>query len=98
MIGELAIFCVGTRMIGELATFCVGTRMIGELTTFCVGTRMIGELATLLCAGEKCEDGAAAATTADRARAEPSATHETFNHDEDILKTPQGAKGNLLRD
>ena len=31
-----------------------------------------------------CVEGAAAALSADRARAEPRATHETFNHDECI--------------
>ena len=36
-----------------------------------------------------CVEGAAAALSADRARAEPRATHETFNHDECILDSPQ---------
>ena len=40
--------------------------------------------------------GAATACTADRARAEPRATHETFNHDEVIWNTPQRVQRNLL--
>jgi hypothetical protein len=36
--------------------------------------------------------GAATAVRADRAMAEPRATHETFNHDEDILDTPLDAE------
>jgi len=79
-----ADFLVGTgggggKSTGELkADFFVGTGGGGGNST--------GELAANpLCAGAKCVVGAAAAVIADRAMAEPSATHETFNHDEDIL-------------
>jgi hypothetical protein len=38
----------------------------------------------LFWARRECVEGAATALTAERARAEPRATHETFNHDECI--------------
>ena len=38
----------------------------------------------LLWADRECVEGAATALIAERARAEPRATHETFNHDECI--------------
>ena len=58
---------------------------------------MTGELAaSLLFAGKECVAGAATALIADRARAEPRTTHETFNHDEVIWNTPQRVQRNLL--
>jgi hypothetical protein len=106
MIGEVAAMLpvgLGTRMIGEVAATLpvgLGHRMIGEaVATLPVGfgTRMIGELtAKPLCAERECMEGAATALIADRARAEPRATHEIFNLDEDIWRTPQ-IQLNLLR-
>jgi hypothetical protein len=55
-----------------------------------------GELAAnLLCAGRECVDGAATALMADKAKTEPTATHETFNHDWDIVDNPQLLSENL---
>lgn len=58
-------------MMGELVTRSGGCTMIGELATRSGGCTIIGE----------CVAGAATALLADRARAEPRTTHETFNHD-----------------
>jgi hypothetical protein len=58
------------------------------------GCMITGELAANpLCTGSKCVEGAATALIADRARAEPRATHEIFNPDEDIWRTPQKDNG-----
>ena len=63
---------------------------MGELAILYVGggVTRIGELAANpLCESEECVVGAAAALIADTARAKPRATHETFNHDEDIWRS-----------
>ena len=49
-------------------------------------------------ADRECVEGAATALIAQRARAEPRATHETFNHDECILDSPQLVATELLED
>ena len=62
---------------------------MGEVTAILLtggGGKRMGEVAANpLCAGEECVVGAATALMAEIASAEPRATHETFNHDEDIL-------------
>jgi hypothetical protein len=82
MIGVLAFLRNGgCTMIGVLAFLRNGgCTMIGVLAFFRNGgCTMIGVLATAL--------------IADRARAEQRATHETFNLDEDIWRTPQKDNG-----
>jgi hypothetical protein len=82
----------GLKMMGDAAAVLsvdAGLKMMGDAAAVLsvdAGLRMMGELAANpLCAGKECVVGAAAAVIADRATAEPKATHETFNHDEDIL-------------
>jgi hypothetical protein len=82
-----AIFNVGGGEITPGIDFSVGR---GEMTpgieaSFKVGRgEMTPGIEKLFWADTKCVEGAAAALTAERARAEPRATHETFNHDECI--------------
>jgi hypothetical protein len=86
----------GVTITGELAILKTGggVTITGEALKTGGGVTMTGELAAnLLCAGKECVVGAATAVSADRARAEPIATHETFNHDEDILETLNGYNG-----
>ena len=73
--------------MGETAAFLRngGCTTMGELLRRNGGCTTIGEL--------KCVEGAATALIADRARAEPRATHEIFNLDEDIWRTPQRDNG-----
>lgn len=75
----------GITMIGDFVSL-FGITIIGDWATR-FGITMIGELAARPdCADERCVAGAATALAADRAIATPRATHETFNHDEDILE------------
>ncbi len=88
-IGELTNRIGGGMTIGEPAKRIGGGMTIGEPANRIGGGMTIGEL--------KCVEGAATALIADRARTEPRATHETFNHDEDIWRTPHLAQRNLLK-
>jgi hypothetical protein len=88
---------LGQTITGDLAASLVGVgdgggmTMIGDLAANLNtggGHTITGELAANpLLRDEECVVGAATALTADRARAEPITTHETFNHDEGICIT-----------
>src|SRR5579863_8514150 len=81
MIGVPVWRSIGWTMIGVPAWRSIGCTMIGGPAVWrSIGWTMIGVPA--------CVEDAATAGIANAARTEPSATHETFNHDEDIWLTP----------
>ena len=83
MVGMPASFKtgLGETMVGIPASFRtgVGETMVGMPASFRTG---VGEtIVGIADFATGCVEGAATALTADRARAEPRATHETFNHE-----------------
>ena len=100
--GELANFIGGGISTGELANFIGGGISTGEPANFIGGGISTGEPASFIGGGIrtgelKRVEGAASALIADRARTEPTVTHETFNHDDVIGISPQKRQLKLQR-